>query len=68
MPWREVSVMDQRREFVRLAMQERLAIRPLADGAQYGVFFAAHQVAIIDLASGNSVGHVPEHPSAMSPG
>ncbi len=22
MPWREVSVMDQRREFVRLAMQE----------------------------------------------
>jgi transposase-like protein len=22
MPWREVSVMEQRREFVRLAMQE----------------------------------------------
>jgi len=47
---------------------ERLAIRPLANGAQYGVFFAAHQVATIDLASGKSVGHVPEHPSAMSPG
>jgi hypothetical protein len=47
---------------------ERLAIRPSANGAQYGVFFAAHQVATIDLASGKSVGHVPEHPSAMSPG
>ena len=23
MPWREVSIVDQRREFVRLAMQER---------------------------------------------
>ena len=32
------------------------------------VFFAAHQVAIIDLASGKSVGYVPEHPSVMSPG
>ncbi|MET4209008.1 hypothetical protein ABIB95_003832, partial [Bradyrhizobium sp. LA2.1] len=25
-------------------------------------------VAIIDLASGKSVGYVPEHPSVMSPG
>ena len=47
---------------------ERLAIRPSANDAQYGVFFAAHQVAIIDLASGKSVGYVPEHPSLMSPG
>jgi len=47
---------------------ERLAIRPSANSAQYGVFFAAHQVAIIDLASGKSVGYVPEHPSVMSPG
>jgi transposase InsO family protein len=29
MPWREVSVMDQRREFVRLAMQERVNRREL---------------------------------------
>ena len=47
---------------------ERLAIRPTANSAQYGVFFAAHQVAIIDLASGKSVGYVSEHPSVMSPG
>jgi transposase InsO family protein len=47
---------------------ERLAIRPTLIGGQYGVFFAAHQVATIDLTSGKSVGHVPEHPSVMSPG
>jgi transposase InsO family protein len=47
---------------------ERLAIRPSANSAQYGVFFGAHQVAIIDLASKKSVGYVPEHPSVMSPG
>jgi putative transposase len=46
---------------------ERLAIRPLSDGNRYGVFFAAHQVATIDLTSGKSVGHVPERVSAMSP-
>lgn len=46
---------------------ERLAIRPLADGNRYGVFFAAHQVATIDLTAGKSVGHVPERVSAMSP-
>ena len=47
---------------------ERLAIRPTSSSAQYGVFFAAHQVATIDLTSGKSVGHVPEQVSAMSPG
>ena len=47
---------------------ERLASRPSASLAQYGVFFASHQVAIIDLASGKSVGYVPEHLSVMSPG
>jgi hypothetical protein len=46
---------------------ERLAIRPTSSSAQYGVFFAAHQVATIDLTSGKSVGHVPEQVSAMSP-
>ena len=47
---------------------ERLAIRPTSISAQYGVFFAAHQVATIDLTSGKSVGHVPEQVSTMSPG
>ena len=47
---------------------ERLAIRPISSDATYGVFFAAHQVATIDLTSGKSVGHVPEQVSAMSPG
>src|SRR3984893_17615472 len=47
---------------------ERLAIRPTSNDAKYGVFFAAHQVATIDLTSGKSVGHVSEQLSAMSPG
>jgi transposase InsO family protein len=46
---------------------ERLAIRPTSSDDKYGVFFAAHQVAIIDLTSGKSVGHVSEQVSAMSP-
>jgi hypothetical protein len=120
MPWREVSALDQRREFVRLAVQdgvnrrelcrrfgispdvgykwlarhmagdadalvrsvsttkayvsfkgrlwkvpqafcgERLAIRPLNVDGKYGVFFAAHQVAAIDLTGPQSVRHVSE--------
>jgi len=46
---------------------ERLAIRPTSNDGKYGVFFAAHQVATIDLTSGKSVGHVSEQASAMSP-
>ena len=46
---------------------ERLAIRPTPVDGKYGVFFAAHQVATIDLTSAKSVGHVPEQVSAMSP-
>jgi transposase InsO family protein len=46
---------------------ERLAIRPTDDDGKYGVFFAAHQVATIDLTGGKSVGHVPEQVSVMSP-
>jgi transposase InsO family protein len=46
---------------------ERLAIRPTAAHGKYGVFFAAHQVATIDLTGGKSVGHVSEQVSAMSP-
>jgi hypothetical protein len=46
---------------------ERLAIRPTSDDGKYGVFFAAHQVAAIDLTIGKSINHVPEQVSAMSP-
>jgi hypothetical protein len=46
----------------------RLAIRPsIADG-RYGVFFAAYQIASIDLTKPESVGDVSGHVSAMSPG
>jgi transposase InsO family protein len=47
---------------------ERLAIRPLTIDGQYGVFFAAHQIATIDLTADQCVGHVPEQVSVMSPG
>jgi putative transposase len=47
---------------------ERVAIRPLSPDGTYGVFFASHQIATIDLANPKDVGHVPEHPSVMSPG
>ena len=46
---------------------ERLAIRPLTTDGRYGVFFAAHQVATIDLTNQQSVSHVPEQVSAISP-
>jgi transposase InsO family protein len=47
---------------------EKLAIRPLNTDGQYGVFFAAHQVATIDLTNNQSVSHVSEQVYAMSPG
>lgn len=47
---------------------ERLAIRPLATDGRYGVFFAARQVATIDLTDKQSVSHVPEQVQTMSPG
>jgi transposase InsO family protein len=47
---------------------ERVAIRPLSTDGQYGVFFAAHQVATIDLTGKQCVGDVSEQMSAMSPG
>jgi transposase InsO family protein len=46
---------------------ERLAIRPLTTDGRYGVFFAARQVAIIDLTSKQGVSDVPEQALAMSP-
>jgi transposase InsO family protein len=46
---------------------ERLAIRPLSADGRYGVFFAAHQIATIDLTNNQPVSHVSEQVSAMSP-
>jgi hypothetical protein len=46
---------------------ERVAIRPKTRDGLYGVFFASHQIATIDLTKNKSVGHVPEQVSAMSP-
>ena len=39
---------------------ERLAIRPLNGDGKYAVFFAAHQVAAIDLTGPQTVSHVSE--------
>jgi transposase InsO family protein len=47
---------------------ECLAIRPLSIDGLYGAFFAANHVATIDLRTKESVNHVPEHLSAISPG
>jgi hypothetical protein len=47
---------------------ERLAIRPLNTDGHYGVFFAAHRIAEIDLTKPKSVSDVSEQVSAMSPG
>lgn len=46
---------------------ERLAIRPLNTDGRYGVFFAAHQIATIDLTNQQPVSHVSEQVSAISP-
>jgi transposase InsO family protein len=45
---------------------ERLAVRPISTDGQFGIFFASHQVATIDLTAGKSVGDVPGTLSAMS--
>lgn len=47
---------------------ERLAIRPLTTDGSYGVFFASHQVATIDLTQNTCVTYVPERMSTISPG
>jgi transposase InsO family protein len=46
---------------------EHVAIRPLTTDGRYGVFFAAHQIAMIDLTASKSVGDVSEQVSIMSP-
>lgn len=40
---------------------EMLAIRPLSADGKFGIFFAAHQIATIDLRNPKSVNHVSEH-------
>jgi putative transposase len=47
---------------------ERLAIRPLRTDGRYGIRFAAHQIATIDLTKQQTVSHVSEQVSPMSPG
>jgi transposase InsO family protein len=47
---------------------ERVAIRPLDTDGRYGIFFAAHQIATIDLTRNECVGDVSEQVSVMSPG
>jgi transposase InsO family protein len=47
---------------------ERVAIRPLTANGHYGVFYAAHQIANIDLTHNECVGDVSEQVSVMSPG
>jgi transposase InsO family protein len=47
---------------------ERVAVRPLNTDGRYGIFFAAHQIATIDLTRNECVGDVSEQVSVMSPG
>lgn len=47
---------------------ERLAIRPLSTNGRYGIFFAAHHIADIDLTDPTTVNYVSEQVSTMSPG
>ena len=47
---------------------EPLAIRPLTRDGTYGIYFGAQQVARLDLTTPKTVGNLPEHPSAISPG
>jgi transposase InsO family protein len=47
---------------------ERVAIRPLSTDGQFGIFFAAHQIATIDLTKPKGVSHVSEQASIMSSG
>jgi transposase InsO family protein len=46
---------------------ERLALRPLDRDGAFGVFFASHQVATLDLTQPKNVSHVSEQVSAISP-
>lgn len=62
-----ISFKGRRWNVPRAFRGERLAIRPLAKDGQHGIYFGAHRIAAIDLTSNESVGHVSEQVSAMSP-
>ena len=47
---------------------ERVAIRPRSGDGRYGIFFASHQIATIDLTKPKTVGHLSEQVSTISPG
>ncbi len=47
---------------------ERLAIRPAKEPHAFGVFFASHRIATINLTKPKPVSHVSEQVSPMSPG
>jgi transposase InsO family protein len=47
---------------------ERVAIRPRGPDGLYGIFFGAHQIAHIDLKDPQTVNHLSEQVSIMSPG
>jgi len=63
-----ISFRGQRWIVPRAFRGERLAIRPLDTDGRYGIFFATHQIATIDLTRNKSVGDVSEQVSVMSPG
>jgi hypothetical protein len=46
--------------------RDNVAIRPLSTDGQYGVFFASHQIAKIDLTNKQCVRDVSEQVSVMS--
>ena len=47
---------------------QRVAVRPLNRDGHYGIFFAAHRIATIDLTGTETVGDVSEQVSTISPG
>ncbi len=62
-----ISFKGRRWNVPRAFRGERVAIRPLATDGHHGIYFGAHRIAAIDLTSNESVGHVSEQVSAMSP-
>jgi len=62
-----ISFKAQRWKVPQAFRGERVAIRPLSTDGLYGIFFAAHQIANIDLTNKQCVGDVSERVSVMSP-
>jgi transposase InsO family protein len=62
-----VSFMGRSWRVPRAFIGEYLAIRPTGTDGQFGIFFRSRKVADIDLTSSQSVSHVSEQVSAMSP-